>query len=153
MEKGKMNIERKLAVCYSFIVGLLFCSLKNIQKAKHKEETKNHLMVASIHHYYVGGDPLAAWVSIQLQRARAARHSSVQAFHCGGFSCCRAWAPGLAGFSSRGSWALEHRFGFCGIQSQLFLGMWDLPRPGMEPMTPALVGGVFTTEPPGKPLR
>jgi len=29
--------------------------------------------------------------------------------------------------------------------------MWDLPRPGMEPMSPALAGGFFTTEPPGKP--
>ena len=29
--------------------------------------------------------------------------------------------------------------------------MWDLPRPGVEPMSPTLVGGFFTTEPPGKP--
>ena len=27
-----------------------------------------------------------------------------QASHCGGFSCCRAWALGHAGFSSCGSW-------------------------------------------------
>ena len=29
--------------------------------------------------------------------------------------------------------------------------MWDLPGPGIEPMFPALAGGFFTTEPPGKP--
>ena len=29
-------------------------------------------------------------------------------------------------------------------------GMWDLPRAGIEPMSPALTGGFFTTEPPGK---
>ena len=29
----------------------------------------------------------------------------------------------------------------------------DLPRPGIEPTSPALVGGFFTTEPPGKPLQ
>ena len=29
--------------------------------------------------------------------------------------------------------------------------MWDLLRPGIEPMSPALAGGFFTTEPPGKP--
>ena len=29
--------------------------------------------------------------------------------------------------------------------------MWDLPRLGIDPMFPALVGGFFTTEPPGKP--
>ena len=29
--------------------------------------------------------------------------------------------------------------------------MWDLPRPGIKPMSPALSGGFFTIEPPGKP--
>ena len=28
-----------------------------------------------------------------------------------------------------------------------------LPRPGMEAVSPALAGGFFTTEPPGKPLK
>ena len=28
----------------------------------------------------------------------------------------------------------------------------DLPDPGIEPVSPALAGGFFTTEPPGKPL-
>ena len=31
--------------------------------------------------------------------------------------------------------------------------MWDLPRPGLEPMSPALAGRVSTTAPPGKPQR
>ena len=30
--------------------------------------------------------------------------------------------------------------------------MWDLPRPGLEPVSPALAGGFSTTAPPGKPL-
>ena len=30
--------------------------------------------------------------------------------------------------------------------------MWDLPRPGVEPVSPALAGGFLTTAPPGKPL-
>ena len=30
--------------------------------------------------------------------------------------------------------------------------MWDPPGPGIEPMSPALAGGFFTTEPPGKPM-
>ena len=29
--------------------------------------------------------------------------------------------------------------------------MWDLPRPGLEPMYPALAGRFSTTVPPGKP--
>ena len=35
--------------------------------------------------------------------------------------------------------------------AQLLCGMWDLPRSGVEPVSPALAGGFFTTEPPGKP--
>ena len=31
-----------------------------------------------------------------------------------------------------------------------FPSPWDLPDPGIEPMFPALAGGFFTTEPPGK---
>ena len=30
--------------------------------------------------------------------------------------------------------------------------MWDLPRPGLEPVSPALAGGFLTTEPPRKSL-
>ena len=29
--------------------------------------------------------------------------------------------------------------------------MWDLPEPGLEPVSPALAGGFLTTAPPGKP--
>ena len=32
-----------------------------------------------------------------------------------------------------------------------FACMWDTPRPGVKPVSPALVGGLPTTEPPGKP--
>ena len=31
--------------------------------------------------------------------------------------------------------------------------MWDLPESGTEPMSLALAGGFFTTEPPGRPLK
>ena len=33
----------------------------------------------------------------------------------------------------------------------LLLSPEDLPDPGIEPMSPALADGLFTTEPPGKP--
>ena len=29
--------------------------------------------------------------------------------------------------------------------------MWDLPGPGLEPVSPALAGGFLTTAPPGEP--
>ena len=40
----------------------------------------------------------------------------------------------------------------CGSRAQLLRGMWDLPRPGLEPVSPALAGRFSTTAPPGKPL-
>ena len=39
-----------------------------------------------------------------------------------------------------------------GSRAQLLRGMWDLPRPGLEPVSPALAGRFSTTAPPGKPL-
>ena len=36
-----------------------------------------------------------------------------RASHCGGFSCCRARALGHSGFSSCGSWTLEHSLNSC----------------------------------------
>ena len=52
----------------------------------------------------------------------------------------------------------EHRFqtrrlSSCGSRAQLLRGMWDLPRPGLEPVPPALAGRFSTTAPPGKPKR
>ena len=44
-----------------------------------------------------------------------------------------------------------HRLSNCGSRAQLLRGMWDLPRPGLEPMSPALAGRFSTTVPPGKP--
>ena len=40
-----------------------------------------------------------------------------------------------------------------GSQAQLLRGMWDLPRPGLEPVSPAPAGRFSTTAPPGKPLN
>ena len=43
------------------------------------------------------------------------------------------------------------RLSSCGSRAQLLRGMWDLPRPGREPVSPALAGRLSTTAPPGKP--
>ena len=39
----------------------------------------------------------------------------------------------------------------CGSRAQSLRCMWDLPRPGLEPVSPALAGRLSTTVPPGKP--
>ena len=54
-------------------------------------------------------------------------------------------------FSSCGSWAREHTLSSCGTGAQMLCSMWDLPRTGSQRASPALAGGVITTEPPGKP--
>ena len=38
-----------------------------------------------------------------------------------------------------------------GSRAQSLRGMWDPPRPGPEPVSPALAGRMSTTLPPGKP--
>ena len=43
------------------------------------------------------------------------------------------------------------RLSSCGSRAQLLCGMWDLPRPGLEPVSPALAGRFSTTALPGKP--
>ena len=68
-----------------------------------------------------------------------------RASHCGGFSCCGARALG-----AWASVAVARGLSSCGAQALLFRGMWDLPRPGIEPVSPELAGGFLTTEPPGK---
>ena len=42
-------------------------------------------------------------------------------------------------------------FSSCGSQASLCCGTWDLPRPGIKHVSPALIGAFFNTEPPGKP--
>ena len=67
---------------------------------------------------------------------RAFSSCGVQASHCGGFSCCRAWALG-----HKGSVVAVHG---------LPCSMWNLPGSGIEPMSSALAGGFLTTGLPGK---
>ena len=97
---------------------------------------------------------------LQLCRAGANLCSGARASHCGGFSCCRAWALSARasvvvehGLSSCGSWALEHRLSSCGSRAQLLRSMWDRPGPGIEPVSPALAGRFLTIVPPGKSLQ
>ena len=54
------------------------------------------------------------------------------------------------------SLVVEHRLqtrrlSSCGSRAQSLRSMWDLPRPGLEPVSPALAGRFSTTAPAGKP--
>ena len=76
------------------------------------------------------------------------------------FSSCGKWGPLF--IAVRGPLTIaasllgEHRLqtrrlSSCGSRDQLLRGMWDLPRPGLEPVCPALAGRLSTTAPAGKP--
>ena len=108
-------------------------------------------------YFWLHGSSLLLAGFLQLGRAGATLRCCAWASHCGGFSCCGAQALGTRatvvvahGLSSCGSQALEHRLSSCGARAQLLRGMWDLPGPRLEPVSPALEGGFLITEPPGK---
>ena len=76
------------------------------------------------------------------------------------FSSCGKWGPLLMAvcrpLTIVTSPAVEHRLqtrrlSNCGSRAQPLSGMWDPPRPGPEPVSPALAGRLSTTAPPGKP--
>ena len=76
------------------------------------------------------------------------------------FSSCGKWGPLF--IAVRGpliiaaSLVAEHRLqtrrpSNCGSGAQSLRGMWDPPRPGLEPVSHALAGRFSTTAPAGKP--
>ena len=76
-------------------------------------------------------------------------------FLCEGF--LQLWQAGATLHrDARASLVAEHRLqtrrlSSCGSRAQPLRGMWDPPRPGLEPASPALAGRFSTTAPPGKP--
>ena len=75
-------------------------------------------------------------------------------------SICGKWGPLL--IAVRGPYTIAaspvaenrlqtRRLGNCGSWAQPLRGTWDPPRPGLEPVSPALAGRPPTTAPPGKP--
>ena len=64
---------------------------------------------------------------------------------------CRGFpSPSIGSRARRLQW-LQHRLDSCGISAWLPCAMWDLPRSGIEPVSPVWAGGFFTTELPEKP--
>ena len=81
-------------------------------------------------------------------------------FRARAFSSCGEWGPlfiAVRGpLTIAASLVAEHRLQMrrlssCGSRAQLLRGMWDPPRPGLEPVSPAPAGRFSTTAPPGKP--
>ena len=85
------------------------------------------------------------WVFVSVRGlslvAASGGHSSSR---CAGLSLSRPLLLRSTGSRHAGSVVVAHGPSF-------LCGMWDLPRPGLEPVSPALAGGFSTTAPPGKP--
>ena len=76
------------------------------------------------------------------------------------FSSCGKWGPlfiAVRGpLTIAASLVAEHRLQMrrlsnCGSRAQLLRGMWDIPGPGLEPVSPALAGGFLTLRHQGSP--
>ena len=81
-------------------------------------------------------------------------------FCAGAFSSCGEWGPLFIAvhgpLTIAASLVVEHRLqtrrlSSCGSRAQLLRSMWDLSRPGLKPVSPALACRFSTTAPPGKP--
>ena len=84
---------------------------------------------------------------------RCCMRASSSCSEWGLLSSCNAQAPHCTRSSYCGAWALDTQASAVVTHGlDLFCGMCDLPGPGTEPVSPALPGGFFTTEPPGKSL-
>ena len=62
------------------------------------------------------------------------------------------WSTGSRHRGSRSCslWSPEHGYSSCGTWAWLTQVMWNLLRPGIEPVSPALAAGSLSTVPPGK---
>ena len=70
----------------------------------------------------------------------ATLHHGARASHYRSLSCCGAQAPDA---QAQQLW----------LTGPVTPGMWDLPRPGLESVSPASTGRFSTTAPPGKPRK
>ena len=123
------------------------------------EQPKILQTVLGVHGFY-NPSPVVAFIQIHFFKcfiiylflASLGLHCSAQAFsscgkwgllsscgaqtsRCSGFSYCGARTPGPVGFGS------------CGARAQLPHGVWNLPRPRIKPVSPALAGRLSTTGP------
>ena len=76
------------------------------------------------------------------------------------FSSCGKWGPLFivvrGPLTIMAFLVVEHklqtrRLSNCGPRALSLQGIWDHPRPRLEPVSPALAGSFSTTAPPGKP--
>ena len=98
-----------------------------------------------------------AWTFSSCDEQKLFSSCGVWVSHYNGPSCNRAQALGVWALVAAGPElracslrALECRPSHCGTRAELLCCVWNLPRPGIKPVSPALVGGLLSTGPLGK---
>ena len=132
------TLSQNLVMYTNQLFCLRFLLVQNRDSAKFHIK-KNNLL---IHFFGCAGALLLYRLSLVVCRLLIAEH---------GLKSVRISVAVAYGLSSCNSWTLEHRLNSCSTWVQLLCGMWDLPGPGIKPMSPALAGRFSTTEPPRKP--
>ena len=150
--RNKINFSPCVTFFNYFIHSLLSCHCMTpafqVLSAKRRERCGKDLRSHGfffLHFFGCVGSSLLRAGFLQLRGAGATLHCAARASHCGGFSCCGAQVLGAGA-----SIVVARRLSSCGARALLLRGMWDLPGPGIEPVSPALAGGFLTTAPPGK---
>ena len=108
---------------------------------------QHYILLKNLFHLFIFG---CVGSSLPRGLSQVAASGGYSSLWCAGFSLrwillLRSTGSRCTGFSSCGTWAQQL---WC--TGLVFRGMWDLPRPGIEPVSPALAGGFLTTAPPGK---
>ena len=88
------------------------------------------------------------WVFVAVHRLSLVVLSRGSSLVCMGFSFW--WLLLLQSTGSRMQGFAGRELTGCGAQAQLPRGTWNLPRPGIKPVSPALADRFLTTGPPGK---
>ena len=144
----KVQIQHVSPLPKVFFVFCFYC--RGIQNCWHDLQVSFFLFLNKFIYLFIFGcvgSSLLRTGFLQLQRAGATLHCSAWTSHCGGFSCCGAQALG-----EQASVVVAHGLSSWRARAQLLHGMWDLPGPGLEPVSSVLAGGFLSTAPPGESL-
>ena len=133
----------KLLLCRFFFFLIGFCHL-----IIHNYHSSMSFLFTFLLFYFW---PCCIFLAMQGEQELLSSHGT-QASCCGCFSRFSVQALWPLGFSIWGCVALECvAISSSGAWDLLPHGMWNLPRPGIEPVFPALASRFLTFVPPGKP--
>ena len=139
----KIQVILSFSVCFSIhLYAFFFPSKKRINKNSSLDPHPFQLLSWSQFSWYKHHQRISFFVCFFIFGCMG---SYVAAW---GFSCS-AWASHCGSFSCCDLWALGHGLNCCGPRAYLPCSMWNLPAPGMEPVSPALADGFLNTGPPG----